>query len=255
VSAGTRLCGALVAAGILAAGPARAETPEETFERGSKAYEAGRFEDAAEAYRGALRFGIEDARLEYNLGNAEFKLHHLGEAILHYERAYRLDPADADIRANLALARSRCFDRVEEPEVAAPVGFLRSVQNDLGPDRQAIGVVALVWALLALVVWCGVRPARWSAGTGWTASGIAALLVVLSLSWYWTWERLDGGHRAVVLRSAAEVLSGPSANNPVLFTVHEGSALDVRAVRDEWVQVSLPNGLNGWVAKDAVGIV
>lgn len=238
-----------------ASSPARAETPEEIFERGSKAYEAGRYDEAAEAYRSALRYGIRDPRLEYNLGNAAYKLHRLGEAILHYERAYRLDPEDADIRGNLALARSRCFDRVEEAEVPALVGWIRSAQNALGPDRQAIAALALLWILLAIVVRGLGRPAGFTPGAGWAAASVAVLLLVLVFSWRATNERLEGANRAVVLAAQVEVLSGPSGNNPVLFTVHEGSTLDVRAEREEWIQVSLPNGLNGWVPRDSVGIV
>jgi tetratricopeptide (TPR) repeat protein len=237
------------------AAPCAADTPEEIFERGSKAYEAGRYDEAAEAYRTVLRYGIRDPRVEYNLGNAAFKLHRLGEAILHYERAYRLDPSDRDIRGNLELARSRRFDRVEEAEAPALVAWIRSAQNSLGPDRQAIAAVALVWILVAIAVRGLARPGGFTPAAGWAAATVAALLVVVALSWRATNERLEGGNRAVVLASAVEVLSGPSANNPVLFTIHEGSTLDVRAEREEWIQVSLPNGLNGWVPRDAVGIV
>jgi hypothetical protein len=240
---------------LLSAAPAGAETPEEIFERGSKAYEAGRYDEAADAYRSVLRYGIRDPRLEYNLGNAAFKQNRLGEAILHYERAYRLDPQDPDIRGNLALARSRCFDRVEEPEVPALVRWVRGVQSSIGPDRQAIAALALVWVLLAILVRCLARPAGFTPAYGWAIAAVAAVLVVVFLSWRATNARLEGTNRAVVLAPVVEVVSGPSANNPVLFTLHEGSALEVRSEREEWIQVSLPNGLNGWVPRDAVGVV
>jgi SH3-like domain-containing protein len=76
-----------------------------------------------------------------------------------------------------------------------------------------------------------------------------------SASWLTTLDRLHGRRLAVVLEQAVEVLAGPGRNNPTLATVHEGLTLEVRAERDEWFQVSLPNGLNGWVARDAVGEV
>lgn len=245
-----------IALALAALAPAaRAESPEEIFERGSKAYEAGRYDEAAEAYRSVLKYGIRDPRVEYNLGNAAFKLHRLGEAILHYERAYRLDPSDPDIRGNLELARSRCFDRVEEAEAPALVGWLRGAQNALGPDRQAIAAVALLWVFVAIVVRGLVRPGSFTPASGWAAASVAVLLVLVFFSWRATNERLEGANRAVVLAPQVEVVSGPSGNNPVLFTVHEGSTLDVRAEREEWIQVSLPNGLNGWVPRDSVGIV
>ena len=87
-------------------------------------------------YRTVLKYRIRDPRVEYNLGNAEFRLGHLGEAILHYERARRMDPTDPDIEANLRFAQSRRFDRVENPELPAIVGWTRSLQDRSDPDLQ-----------------------------------------------------------------------------------------------------------------------
>jgi SH3-like domain-containing protein len=84
---------------------------------------------------------------------------------------------------------------------------------------------------------------------------LAALLLVLVASvssWYATVGRLDRDRTAVVLDDVVEVLAGPGYNNPALFTVHEGLTLQIRAEREEWLQVSLPNGLNGWIAKESV---
>ncbi len=241
---------------LLGAAPAaRAETPEEIFARGNAAYEKGRFEEAAEAYRTVIRYGIRDARVEYNLGNAAFKLGRTGEAILHYLRARRMDPTDPDVEANLVLARSRCFDRVETPEVAGVVRLARSLQDRLGPDRQAVACLVLVWLAAGLVAWCSSRPGRWGPAAGWLSAALALALALGASSWYTTWVRLEGNPQAVVLRGSLDVLAGPGENNASLFTVHEGLTLQVRSERQDWIQVSLPNGLNGWVPKDAVGIV
>src|SRR5947209_8428757 len=43
----------------------------------------------------------------YNLGNAYFLADQLPEAILAFQRGLRLDPDDADVRANLDYARAR----------------------------------------------------------------------------------------------------------------------------------------------------
>ena len=42
---------------------------------------------------------------------------------------------------------------------------------------------------------------------------------------------------------------------PTLFTVHEGLTVEVRGERDEWIQVSLPNGLFGWLSRDSAGLI
>jgi hypothetical protein len=147
------------------------------------------------------------------------------------------------------------MDKLEAQEVSAPVGAVLGLQDRLGPDRQAIALLVLVWIVVGIVVWCSARPGGWNAAAGWAVSSLVVAGSILALSWYTTYERLEGAQRAVVLKNSVEVLAGPSPQNASLFTVHEGFTLEVRAEREEWIQVSLPNGLSGWVPREALGVV
>ena len=62
--------------------------------------------------------GLSSPALDYNIGNAHFRLGELGSAILHYERARRAAPGDENIRANLVLAAvlSTADDIIPLPE-------------------------------------------------------------------------------------------------------------------------------------------
>ncbi len=251
------LAQAVLGACVLAAGArgAAAATPEEIFDRGNAAYEQGRYEEAVEAYQTVARYGVRDARVEYNLGNALFKLGRIGEAILHYERAHRLAPADADVESNLALAVSRRFDKVDPPETAALLRWLRVAQDRTGPDVQAAALLVLCWVACGIAVAGWARPAGWTAAKGWGLAVVLALLTGVAASWYGTLARLEGTSRAVVLQKVVQVLAGPGGNNASLFTVHEGLTVEVRSERPGWVQVSLPNGLNGWIPRDAIEVI
>jgi tetratricopeptide (TPR) repeat protein len=240
---------------LLSFGLATAQTPEEIFMRGNAAYENGEYAEAASAYRTVLKYRIHDSRVEYNLGNAEFRLGNLGKAILHFERARRMDPTDPDIEANLEFARSFCFDRVEQPEPLPVVGWVQTIQDRTGPDRQALLVLALVWAVALLLCAGLARPGRWKTFHGWALAAILLLLILSAASWRATYQRLEGRRMAVVIDQAVEVLAGPGENNPALFTVHEGLTLEIRSDRESWIQVSLPNGLNGWLPSESVGII
>lgn len=247
--------GVLAVALVAGGGLVRAQSAEEAFDRGNTAYAAGRFEEAGESYRTALRFGARDARVEYNLGNVEFKLGRLGEAILHYERAARLAPGDEDIVANLELARSRCVDRIETPEESAIVRTVRGLQASLGPDRQAIAFLALFWCLSALLVVAASRPGGFTPSVGWTIAAVALAASIVGGSWWATWTRLDAATRAVVLVPAVEALAGPSESNAAVFTLHEGTTVEIRAESGSWLRVELASGLTGWVRPEALGRV
>jgi tetratricopeptide (TPR) repeat protein len=229
---------------------ARAETPEEAFDRGCKAYEQGKWDEAADTFQALVRYGFADARLEYDLANAEFKRNHLGQAILHYERARRLEPADPEIAANLALARGRLRDVVEDPDDAGPVAAVRALQDRVGEGGQAWLTLLCVWAVLGIVTWCGSRAGGFTPGWSWALAGAILAAVLLAASWRATSARLAGTPRAVVMKPSVDALAGPGLNNASLFTLHEGTAVTIEADRDGWMQVALPNGLSGWIARD-----
>jgi hypothetical protein len=246
----------LFAALVAFAGPRAAESSEETFLRGNDAYENQQFDLAAEAYESLVRYQISDPRLEYNLANVEFRRGNLGRSILHYQRAHRLDPTDEDIKANLDFVASHTVDQIPEAEAAAVILWIRGIQDQLGPDSQAWLVLVLVWLICSLIAWGLIRSRGWTPTFGWA---VAVLIVAVTLStgsWWVTYERLEGREIGVVLEPTVEVLGGPGLNYLTLFTVHEGLSVRIRSdERGGWIQVSLPNGLTGWIPISTIGIV
>ena len=98
---------------VLSLGSGDASAQDEIVARGNEAYQAGDFAAAIDAYVAVLEAGFESADLHYNLGNAYFKAGDLGRAILAWERARVRAPGDADVEANLELARRLTVDVVE----------------------------------------------------------------------------------------------------------------------------------------------
>jgi len=229
----------------------RAESSENVFDAACRAYEDGHWDAAADGFRGLLRYGLADWRLEYNPANTEYKRGRLGEAILHYERAHRLNPADPEIVSNLAIARARIRDVVEDDNAAGVLAALRAAQDRIGVSTQASILLVCVWLLAAIVTWCGSRTGGFTPAWGWTLAALLVASLLLLLSWRATWSRLEGTPRAVILKASVEALAGPGLNNAALFTLHEGIAVTIRGEREGWLQVSLPNGLTGWVVRDA----
>ena len=190
------------------------------------------------------------------MGNTEVKLGSLELAVLHFGRAHRLAPTDAEIRANLEFARSQTRGQVEAARVPIGLRWARNLQDRVGPDRQAWVALGLGWLIIGIAAWGLARPGRWNAAYGWSVAAVGLCFILTFGSWYTTAQRLDGKRLAVVLDESVDVLAGPGSNNATLFTVHEGLTVEVRGdAREEWVQVSLPNRLNGWLPLDAVGLV
>ncbi|PYT33902.1 MAG: hypothetical protein DMF52_14475 [Acidobacteria bacterium] len=244
---------ALLALGATAPlSPALASTPRELFQNGNSAYEQGNFEVAVDAYQKILAYGFADPRVLYNLANAYFKQGKLGAAILYYERALRLDPSDQDVRDNLEFARGLIRDRIPETGIPYPVAAVKDLLDTVSVDLLSVLFLCVYFAAAGLV---GALPLltgdlrRRALGYGAAVTGVCVLLVGGAML-YKIQDRTAAN--AIVMTDRVDVLSGPSADNTVLFTVHEGTRLEVRNRRDGWYQVSLPNAMSGWVPSGSV---
>ena len=71
------------------------------------AYTDGSYDESAKLFQQIIATRGYSASLCFDLANAEAREGHMGEAILNYERARYLAPADADIDHNLQLARKQ----------------------------------------------------------------------------------------------------------------------------------------------------
>ena len=237
---------------LLAGATAVAGPMEERFEAANRAYEKGDFAGAEKEYRAILDYGIQAPEVYYNLGNAFFRQGRIGQAILNYERAQRLDPADPDARYNMEYCRQQVADRD-----APPSHWLASAYQVW---TRAAGAQGEVWLLLvfylpgsvALGAWILARQERLRRLARFAAAVLLLLalpaggLVILRAAF----QAADAS--AIVLVDKVEGRSGPGDDNAALFTVHEGLKVQVRNESGGWVQVLLPNGLNGWVPASAV---
>ncbi|MCZ6697039.1 MAG: tetratricopeptide repeat protein [Acidobacteria bacterium] len=246
-----RLAFTLIGA-ICAAGEVRASSPLELFEQGNTAYEESRYDDAADAYEQILQYGVRDPRVHYNLGNARFKAGRLGIAILHYERALRLDPTDREARENLEFARGLIRDRIDPPEIPYPILVLRSWLDTISPGATAVVFVFVyITAATLLGALALARGSVWRQALAYGALAAWILVALCGGALYHKVREMRANH-AIVMEDLIEVRSGPAADNTVLFTVHEGTRLEIRNRLGDWYQISLPNALSGWVPADGV---
>ncbi|MDG2040033.1 MAG: tetratricopeptide repeat protein [Ilumatobacter sp.] len=222
---------------------------EAFFDEGNQRYQDGDFDGAVASYARILEAGLESGDLYYNLGNTYFKRGELGPAILYYERARRLMPADDDLLANLALARQLTADDI----TPLPQFWLfRAVRwwVDLVPRSALAWLVGLAYLVAAggVIVWIlkpGTPMALW-ARRGAAASAGMALLFGINL----TVRELGIGtpQIAVVMATEADVQSAPSGDSALrIFAVHEGATVRMGRRSDDWVEIVLEDGTVGWV--------
>lgn len=121
-----------------------------TKAEGDSAYMKNDYASAILIYESLLKNG-EAAEIYYNLGNSYYKAGDIAKAILNYERALLMQPGNADIRANLEIARAKTIDKVMPiPEVFF-VSWTKSLINCLSADAWAkVGLVCFFLLLASL---------------------------------------------------------------------------------------------------------
>ena len=233
-----------------------AAEPEQLFEQANKAYADEDFESALKDYESIVEMGFESAELYYNLGNAYYKTNQIAKAILNYERAKRLAPAQPDIDYNLRLANLRVVDKVE----TLPKLFFEEWFEDFFHGRSSgqWGALALSFALLALL--SGVVLLFVDHRLVKRVSFFVAILF-LSLSLTLLGFGLakssveKNSQYGIILSPNVYIKSGPSNQSQDLFILHAGSKVSMIQKLGNWIEIKFSGsqeGQVGWIEKSNI---
>lgn len=80
---------------------------ETLFEQGKELYKNGKYQQAINSWMKILDNGEHSAELYFNLGNAQYKLNHIGPSIYYYEKALQLSRTTRTLKTTLPLQKMR----------------------------------------------------------------------------------------------------------------------------------------------------
>lgn len=223
------------------------------WDRANEAYVAGDFRTAADTYRLLLARGESSAKLYYNLGNACFKEERLGEAILCYRRALRLQPGNEDVRYNLGVAEARTKDTIERIPELGLATWVRSVRHPMGCTAWSLLSLGLLAAMFA----CGLfylLSARLSLRKAGFCGMVAAAVLCLVATLFALGARREilDCSQAVVMASSVSVKSSPDRAATDLFVLHEGTAVEITDRLDDWCEIAIADGKRGWIEESKI---
>lgn len=198
---------------------------------------------------------IQNSKLYYNLGNAYLLKGDLGEAILNYRRAEKLDSADTNIQKNLAFARSRRVDKVNLETEKRVLHTLFFWHYDFSLKTKFVFTClffALFCVSLTAMIWFGRNaPGTVSA----VISGILLTCVCASVI-------LEANNQArkicgvitveeVVARQGDGQSYSPSFKDPL----HSGTEFDLLEHRHGWLHIKLSDNSEGWIPETKADLI
>lgn len=227
-----------------------------TKAQGDSAYMRNDYASAIQIYESLLTKG-EAAEIYYNLGNSYYKTDDIAKAILNYERALLLQPGNADVRANLEIARSKTIDKVVSVPDIFFVTWTKSLINCLSVDAWAkLGVAFFILLLVSFSLFFFSKQIVWKK-SGFIAGIVFLIFVVLSNVFASEQKtELMNRNNAIILSPSVTVRSTPSESGTSLFVLHEGHKIEIKdnSMR-EWKEIRLEDGKVGWVPASAIEMI
>ena len=216
------------------------------FSQANHYYKSERYSQAVDSYEQLVASKILSGHLFYNLGNAYVKMGAIGKAILNYERALQILPRDADLRSNLAYARSLVGSgsaKSGDKWLISKFAFLVNFFN-LNELTVLISLVYIV--LIAIVIVSAiVKKAR---RTCYYTMGVTGTILMFSiLSFSLKLYRTEFHEKAVITSNAIEARFEPADDGTSHFTLREGMLIEVTEPQPEWSKIKRWDGKSGWL--------
>ncbi len=238
---------------VFAAFAAGAVTPAAA----DSAYSKENYDEAIVLYNSLLGERGRSAEIYYNLGNAYYRKGEIGNAVLSYERALRVNPSHADARANLAFVNSRLEDRPEDNN-----SFLTRLHRSV-----VLSMSADAWAWIALtsfVLLCAaVALYIFSANVTLRKLGFFGAFVLLVLTVYFVVVAINAAshfidHSEAVVTAPSTLLnSAPRqpGNTEKVVPLHEGTKVEIidsiatpdDPVSPMWYNVRINGSASAWL--------
>ncbi|MBA4321423.1 MAG: hypothetical protein C0408_01265 [Odoribacter sp.] len=225
----------------------------EKFKMGESLYSSGKYTEALEEWMSIYNAGVRSAGLEYNIGNAYYKVSNIPGAILFYERALLLKPADEDIQYNLQIARTLVVDKfVEIPELFF-IRWYNFLSLTLSTNLwAAISIISFILFLGALSIYIYSSRYKYKVTGFWFAIFIL-FLCVASVSFSIRNKNLIyNNSEAIIFSPVISGKSSPDNSGTDLFVLHEGTKVTIEDEVGEWYEIRLSDGNKGWVPANSL---
>jgi len=227
---------------------------KDIFEKANSSYKKGEYEKAISLYSVLVNKGIKDDSLFYNMGNSYTKLNKYGYAILYYEKALDINPDDQDTISNLKLVNSKNIDKILDTSGKVEVAGVSSIYSFLRRLNPTILLYSfiIIWSIFSIVIILRkLKIELLSKSMNMLFLILFSILLLFNSSLlianYYVLSSIELG---VIVEKEVPILEGPDKNYKELFLLHEGLKVEITDKRDNWFEITLPNGNVGWVEAD-----
>ncbi|MBK9118571.1 MAG: SH3 domain-containing protein [Phycisphaerales bacterium] len=211
------------------------------------------FQEALGGFLALRAAGVDNAALEFNLGNTYYRIGDTGRAVLHLRRATQLAPGEARMTENLHFVRARVEPQIPssvESQVWRQLAFLHYETPAAWRFTACLSFILPGWLLLFL--WL-----RWPVRGLLFGGGVCVLLGLTFAASLLYEQRVETTTPAAVVLTDAPLRHGRGAGADLALDRPLGPGVEVRILdeRGDWIQVELNDGRTGWLPADSLARV
>lgn len=225
---------------------------EALFNRATDLYNDGKFEEALNHYQRILDNNKHSAELYFNMGNANYKLENIGPSIYFYEKALLLKPNDAEILNNLGYAQNMRLDAIEEIPKTALQKIYSKVVGFLNFEQWGYLAIGLMILFVLTYVLYYLLFTSFNKRLFFIFSVIFLFLSISSLSFaYLAYNDYQKNNPAIIFEREVVVAAEPNNQSERVFTLHEGTKINIEEELEDWSKIKIADGQIGWIPSNS----
>lgn len=225
-----------------------AQDLETIMKQGNDFYQNKQYNEAISSYESILKQGYISGELFYNLGNAYFKVGHLGKSILYYEKTLKISPSSEDAAYNLRIANSRTVDKIQE---IPPLFFVHwwnvLLSQFTSTSWQIIIFIFYLLLLTSIGIFFLIRNIQLQKLTLISGTISSILLIVSIILFISSINREVTNNNGILLQSVISAKISPDIQANDAFVIHEGIKFEIEDKVGSWTKIKLSDGKVGWL--------
>ncbi len=226
------------------------------IEAANKAYSQEKYDDAINLYSKVLNSGMESFELYYNIGNCYFRLANYPMAILNYEKAKKLNPADEDTEFNLKIANTKIVDKIDAVPHLFFVEWWIMLTSMFSFDYWAkIAIILMSLFLISLFLYLSLKTYKSKKFSFWFGFSFLVMSILAFNFAYIQYSNINNNDTAIIFAPNVTVKSSPDEKGSDKFVIHEGTKITILDELNNWVKIKIANGSNGWIEKQTFEII
>ena len=221
-----------------------------------KAYDSKNFKISIQHYQKLINEGYKSYQLYFNLGNSYYRNNELGKAIYYYELASKSNPADDDIKINLAIATSKTIDKVNSKENFFITAIKTNILSSFSTFTWSVFTISFI-SLASILFFIFINSNNILIKRI-SFIGTCFCFILFTLSYFLGYTSLKSKSEnkfAIITSKEIKILNEPTISGISKFNLHEGTKIRIVENKGEWILIKLDNGNEGWIKTTDVGII